>query len=60
MSRSWTGNETSVENFYVKIFAMNEGAYEAAAAAISKTYVQQGKDARRTHEKHIQALLQQV
>ena len=39
---------------------MNESSYLAAGAAIPKTYVTQGKDARRTHEKHIQVLLQQV
>lgn len=39
---------------------MNEKSYEAAAALVHKTYVDQGRDARRTHEKHIQILLQQV
>ena len=40
---------------------MNEASYEAAKKLLSApTYVQQGRDARRTHEKHIQMLLQQV
>jgi len=39
---------------------MNESSYLAAGAAIPQTYVTQGKDARKTHEKHIQVLLQQV
>lgn len=39
---------------------MNEKSYEAAAGLVSKTYVDQGRDARKTHEKHIQVLLQQV
>ena len=39
---------------------MNETSYEAATALVPKTYVTQGRDARKTHEKHIQILLQQV
>ncbi len=39
---------------------MNEESYKAALSAIPKTYVEQGRDARKTHEKHIQVLLQQV
>ena len=39
---------------------MNESSYLAAGAAIPKTYVTQGKDAKKTHERHIQVLLQQV
>ena len=39
---------------------MNEASYEAAAVLIPKTYVNQGRDARRSHEKHIQTLIQQV
>ena len=43
-----------------KRLKMNEASYEAAAALVPKTYVSQGRDARRNHEKHIQTLLQQV
>ena len=39
---------------------MNEASYDAATALVPKTYVTQGRDARRTHEKHIQMLIQQV
>jgi hypothetical protein len=39
---------------------MNEASYDAATALVPKTYVTQGRDARRTHEKHIQTLIQQV
>ena len=40
---------------------MNPQAYEAAAKLISSsTYVQQGRDARKSHEKQIQILLEQV
>ena len=39
---------------------MNEASYDAATALVPKTYVSQGRDARRTHEKHIQMLIQQV
>ena len=39
---------------------MNEASYDAATALVPKTYVSQCRDARRTHEKHIQMLIQQV
>lgn len=39
---------------------MNHSSYEAASKIISKTYVQQGEDAKKTHEKCIQILMQQV
>ena len=39
---------------------MNEGASEAASKLVAKTYVNQAKDAKRTHEKAIQHLIQQV
>lgn len=39
---------------------MNESSYEAATALVSKTYVSQGRDAKRSHEKHIQMLIEQV
>ena len=39
---------------------MNGSAYEAAGKLVAKTYVQQGQDAKRTHEKYIQILLEQV
>lgn len=39
---------------------MNTESLAAAASLISPTYVSQGTDARRTHEKHIQMLLEQV
>ena len=39
----------------------NFGAfYEAAASLVPRTYVAQGRDARRSHERHIQLLLEQV
>lgn len=38
---------------------LNEACCEAASALVPRTYVKQGQDARKTHEKHIQMLLQQ-
>lgn len=40
---------------------MNETAYAAASRLVpTATSVQQGRDARRTHEKHIRILIEQV
>ena len=39
---------------------MNEESYLAATSLVSKTYVNQGRDARKNHEKSIQILMQQV
>lgn len=39
---------------------MNESAYGAASSLVSRTYVTQGRDARKSHEKHIQMLIEQV
>jgi hypothetical protein len=39
---------------------MNEASFEAASRLVSDTYVRQGKEARRTHEKAVQILIQQV
>ena len=40
---------------------MNETAYNAAGRLVSTaTAVQQGRDARRTHERHIRVLIEQV
>ena len=39
---------------------MNEASYEAAEALVPKTYVSQGRDARKTHEKQIRTLIEQV
>lgn len=39
---------------------MNEASFEAASRLVSKTYVNQGRDAKRTHEKAVQILIQQV
>ena len=39
---------------------MNESAYEAATNLVSKTYIHQGQDAKKTHEKSVQILIQQV
>lgn len=39
---------------------MNEASYEAAEALVPKTYVNQGRDARKTHEKQIRTLIEQV
>jgi O-phospho-L-seryl-tRNASec:L-selenocysteinyl-tRNA synthase len=36
---------------------MNEEAYVAAARLVPSTYISQGKDAKNTHQKHIQALM---
>ena len=39
---------------------MNKTAFEAASKLVSTTYVKQAEDAKRTHEKYIQILMQQV
>ncbi len=39
---------------------MNESSYEGACNLIPRTYVSQGRDARRTHEKNIQNLIEKV
>ena len=40
---------------------MNETAYSAAGRLVpTATAVQQGRDARRTHERHIRVLIEQV
>ena len=40
---------------------MNESAYSAACRLVpTTTSVQQGRDARRTHERHIRVLIEQV
>ena len=40
---------------------MNEAAHTAAGRLVpTTTAVQQGRDARRTHEKHIRILMEQV
>lgn len=39
---------------------MNEDSYHSAEKLVPATYLKQGKDAKKTHEKHIQALLYHV
>lgn len=39
---------------------MNEEGYAAASYLVPPTYINQGKDAKKTHEKQIQALIYHV
>lgn len=39
---------------------MNEEGYAAASCLVPPTYINQGKDAKKTHEKQIQALIYHV